>query len=250
MQESQLIGEIALVTGASRGIGAAIAAQLSNMGFFVVGTATSETGAQNISANLAACTGKGVGMVLALDQTDTIDDFYAQCKKEHGAPSVLVNNAGIVLDQLAMRTAVADFANVLQVNTVGTFALSKLAMRDMMRAKVGRIVNIGSVTGSMGNAGQVAYTASKAALGGMTRTLAKELGARNITVNCVEPGFIATDMTDNLPEDLKSAATATIPLGRFGTPAEVADLVAFLASTQAAYITGETIAINGGLYMK
>ena len=239
--------EIALVTGASRGIGRAIALALAQAGFKVIGTATSEAGAAGITEALAASGGRGI----VLDVTDgealqaAIDGIVAV----EGGLQVLVNNAGITRDTLAMRMKDADWDLVLDTNLKAVFRASRAAVKPMMKQRYGRIVNITSVVGASGNAGQANYAAAKAGVAGLTRALARELGSRNITVNCVAPGFIATDMTDGLPEAARNALLGSIALGRLGTPEEVAHAVVFLASRQAAYITGAELHVNGGLYM-
>ncbi|MBC7941532.1 MAG: 3-oxoacyl-ACP reductase FabG [Chitinophagaceae bacterium] len=240
--------QIALVTGASRGIGRSIAAALAAAGMRVVGTATSDSGAAAISEALAAHVGcKGI----RLDVNDgpalqaAIDAVVA----EQGALHVLVNNAGITRDMLAARLRDEDWDAVLDTNLKAVFRASRAVMRTMMKQRYGRIINITSVVGASGNAGQANYAAAKAGVAGMTRALARELGSRNITVNCVAPGFIATDMTDGLPEATRTALLASIPLGRLGTAEEVAYAVAFLASPQAGYITGAEMHVNGGMYM-
>ena len=243
-----LQGQVALVTGASRGIGRAIALSLASQGVRVVGTATSEAGAQAISAALtehAGCRG------VALDVNDVpgVEAAIAAIVAEHGALHILVNNAGITRDTLALRMKDADWDAVLDTNLKAVFRTCRGVMRVMMKQRYGRIVNITSVVGASGNAGQANYAAAKAGVAGMTRALARELGSRNITVNCVAPGFIATDMTDALSESQKTALLQQIPLGRLGSPQEVADVVAFLASPAAAYVTGSELHVNGGMYM-
>jgi 3-oxoacyl-[acyl-carrier protein] reductase len=238
-------GQVALVTGASRGIGRAIALALAARGLKVVGTATSASGAQAISEALAAHGGQGI----ALDVNDAagVDAAIDAIVKQHGGLQVLVNNAGITRDTLAMRMKDDDWDAVLDTNLKAVFRLSRAVMRTMMKQRYGRIVNITSVVGASGNAGQANYAAAKAGVAGMTRALARELGSRSITVNCVAPGFIATDMTDSLPEAQKAALLQQIPLGRLGAPQEIADAVAFLASPQAGYITGSELHVNGGM---
>ena len=239
--------QIALVTGASRGIGRAIATTLAQAGFIVVGTATSDAGAAAFGEALAAQGGEG----LKLDVTDgpalqaAIDGVVAR----HGALHVLVNNAGITRDMLAARLKDEDWDAVLDTNLKAVFRACRAAIRPMMKQRYGRIVNITSVVGASGNAGQANYAAAKAGVAGMTRALARELGSRQITVNCVAPGFIATDMTDGLPEAARTALLAAVPLGRLGTVSEVAHAVAFLASREAGYITGSELHVNGGMFM-
>ena len=244
----ELKGKTALVTGASRGIGQAIALLLAEKGATVVGTATSEAGAAAISASLASLGGRGVVLNVnnAQDCTDLIE---AMGKGADAGPHILVNNAGITRDNLAMRMKDDDWAAVIETNLTSVFRLSRAVLRGMMKARWGRIINITSVVGSSGNAGQANYAAAKAGVTGMTRALARELGSRNITVNCVAPGFIATDMTDKLDESQKTALLTQIPLGRLGAPQEIAQAVAFLASSSADYITGTTLHVNGGMYM-
>jgi 3-oxoacyl-[acyl-carrier protein] reductase len=240
--------QVALVTGASRGIGRAIARTLAEQGFKVIGTATSEAGAQAISDALAPFAGCR-GAVLNVNDAAASDALVDAIAKEHGGLQVLVNNAGITRDQLAMRMKDEDWAAVLDTNLGAVFRLSRAVMRGMMKQRYGRIINITSVVGASGNAGQANYAAAKAGVAGMTRALARELGSRNITVNCVAPGFIATDMTDALPEAQKAALQSQIPLGRLGTPEEIAHAVAFLASPLAGYITGAELHVNGGMFM-
>ena len=236
----------AIVTGASRGIGAAIAARLAADGYDVIGTATSEAGAEGITTALA---GAGRGYVLDVSSGESIDDFYAAIKDSHEAPLVLVNNAGITRDNLALRMKPDEWDAVIGTNLSSVYHVTKAALRPMTKARFGRIINISSVVGSMGNPGQSNYAAAKAGLEGYSRSLAAELGSRGITVNCIAPGFIATDMTDALPEDQQKMLIERVPAGRFGEGAEVAALTAFLAGEDAGYITGETIHINGGMYM-
>ena len=240
--------QVALVTGASRGIGRAIAGTLAAGGFKVVGTATSEAGAQAISQALAAFPGCR-GACLDVNDAGAGDALIDAIHKEHGALHVLVNNAGITRDQLAMRMKDEDWDAVLDTNLSAVFRLCRAVMRGMMKQRFGRIVNITSVVGASGNPGQANYAAAKAGVAGMTRALARELGSRNITVNCIAPGFIATDMTDGLPEAQKAALLQQIPLGRLGTPEEIAHAVAFLASPLAGYITGAELHVNGGMFM-
>ena len=242
------IAQVALVTGASRGIGRAIARMLAEQGFKVVGTATSDAGAQGITEALASFPGCR-GVRLDVNDAAGVEALIDAIVKEHGGLHVLVNNAGITRDQLAMRMKDEDWAAVLDTNLGAVFRLSRAVMRGMMKQRYGRIINITSVVGASGNAGQANYAAAKAGVAGMTRALARELGSRNITVNCVAPGFIATDMTDTLPEAQKAALQAQIPLGRLGTPEEIAHAVAFLASPLAGYITGAELHVNGGMFM-
>ena len=241
-------GQVALVTGASRGIGRAIAVRLAADGFKVIGTATSEAGAAAIGEALAAHPGCR-GIVLNVNDARACDAAVEALVKEHGGLHVLVNNAGITRDQLAMRMKDEDWDAVLDTNLKAVFRLSRAVLRPMMKQRHGRIVNITSVVGASGNAGQANYAAAKAGVAGMTRALARELGSRSVTVNCVAPGFIATDMTAELPEAQKAALLAQIPLGRLGSAEEVAHAVAFLASPLAGYITGAELHVNGGMYM-
>lgn len=244
-----LNGQIALVTGATRGIGKAIALELGRLGATVVGTATSEDGAAKISAYLAENGVKGKGLVLEVRDQAQVDAVISGVEKEFGVPGVLVNNAGITRDNLAMRMKDDEWDAVIDTNLKAVFRLSKAVMRGMMKARQGRIINITSVVGHSGNPGQANYCAAKAGVAGMTRSLARELGSRNITVNCVAPGFIETDMTHALDEKQKESMLASIPLGRGGKPEDVAAAVAFLASPGAAYISGTTIHVNGGMFM-
>ncbi len=239
--------QIACVTGASRGIGRAIALALAANGFKVIGTATTVPGAQAIGDALAAHGGEG--LCLNVNDAAAVESAIDSIVKANGALHVLVNNAGITRDTLAMRMKDEDWDAVLDTNLKAVFRCSRAVMRTMMKQRYGRIVNITSVVGASGNAGQANYAAAKAGVAGMTRALARELGSRNITVNCIAPGFIATDMTDGLPETQKAALLAQIPLGRLGTPDEIAHAVAFLASPLAGYITGTELHVNGGMYM-
>ena len=240
-------GQVALVTGASRGIGRAIAQALAAEGVIVIGTATSQAGAAAIGQTLAPSGGRG----LVLDVNDgaaleaSIDDII----KQHGGLQILVNNAGITRDTLAMRMKDSDWDAVLDTNLKAVFRASRAVMRTMIKQRYGRIVNITSVVGASGNPGQANYAAAKAGVAGMTRALARELGSRGVTVNCVAPGFIATDMTDGLAEAQKTALLAQIPIGRLGSPQEVADAVLFLASPRAGYVTGTELHVNGGMFM-
>jgi 3-oxoacyl-[acyl-carrier protein] reductase len=242
-----LTGQIALVTGASRGIGQAIADALMQSGAKVIGTATTAEGAAAIDARLKANGGRGV----ALNVTDpkACEDIIDLIVKDFGGIQILVNNAGITRDQLAMRMKSEEWTDVIDTNLSAVFRLSQAVLRPMMKARSGRIINITSIVGHMGNAGQANYAAAKAGVSGMTRALAREIGSRNITVNCVAPGFIDTDMTRALSEEQQNALKANIPLARLGTPEDVAQAVAFLASPAAGYITGNTLHVNGGLYL-
>ncbi|ASR44776.1 MULTISPECIES: 3-oxoacyl-ACP reductase FabG [unclassified Luteimonas] len=242
-----LSGEIALVTGASRGIGAAIADTLAAQGATVIGTATSEAGAAKIGERLAAHGGHG--RVLDVAQAGAIEALVESIAAEFGAISILVNNAGITRDNLLMRMKDEDWQAILDTNLTSVYRSSKAVMRGMMKARRGRIVNIASVIGVTGNAGQANYAAAKAGIIAFSKSLAKEIGSRGVTVNVVAPGFIATDMTRDLPEASKAALTEQIALGRLGEPNDIAQAVAFLASPAAAYITGETLHVNGGMYM-
>ena len=240
-------GHIALVTGASRGIGRAIAAALAAQGVVVIGTATSDAGATAIGDALAAEGGRGI--VLDVNDGAALEAAVDAIVKQHGALQILVNNAGITRDTLAMRMKDADWDAVLDTNLKAVFRASRAVMRTMMKQRYGRIVNITSVVGASGNPGQANYAAAKAGVAGMTRALARELGSRGVTVNCVAPGFIATDMTEGLAEAQKTALLAQIPLGRLGTPQEIAAAVLFLASPAAGYITGTELHVNGGMFM-
>jgi 3-oxoacyl-[acyl-carrier protein] reductase len=245
----ELQGQVALVTGASRGIGKAIALMLGGRGATVVGTATTEAGAKSITDYLAAGRLQGKGVQLDVRLEANVDSVVADVEKAHGPVAILVNNAGVTQDNLAMRMKEAEWDAVIDTNLKSVFRLSKAVLRGMLKARTGRIINITSVVGSSGNAGQVNYAAAKAGIAGMTRSLAREIGSRGVTVNCVAPGFIDTDMTRVLPDAQKTALLQQIPLGRLGSPEEVAAVVAFLASPQAAYITGATLHVNGGMYM-
>ncbi|KAI3589868.1 3-oxoacyl-ACP reductase FabG [Cupriavidus sp. CER94] len=244
-----LENQVALVTGASRGIGRAIALELARQGATVIGTATSESGAAGISEYLSAEGLKGNGVVLNVNDAARCDAVIDEIVKTHGGLAVLVNNAGITQDQLAMRMKDDDWTAVIDTNLTAVFRLARAVLRPMMKARGGRIINITSVVGSTGNPGQMNYAAAKAGVEGMTRALAAEIGSRNVTVNCVAPGFIDTDMTKVLSEEQHAALKTRIPLGRLGQPEDIANAVAFLAGPQAAYITGTTLHVNGGMYM-
>jgi len=244
-----LTDQIALVTGASRGIGAAIAQALGAEQATVIGTATSQAGADNISAALEASGIKGTGMVLNVADPQSIADCLKQVNESYGAPDILVNNAGITRDTLLMMMKDEQWDEIIDTNLSSAFRMSRAVIRAMMKKRNGRIINISSVVGATGNPGQTNYAASKAGLVGFGKSLAREIGSRNITVNTVAPGFIDTDMTRELAEEQREALTSQIPLGRLGSAEEVAAAVVFLASPAAAYITGETIHVNGGMYM-
>lgn len=244
-----LTDKIALVTGATRGIGRAIALELGRQGAVVIGTATSDEGADKISGYLREAGIKGKGITLDVCNTAQTDAVLAEINKAFGAIAILVNNAGITRDNLAMRMGDDEWDAVVDTNLKAVFRMSRGVMRGMMKARFGRIVNITSVVGYSGNAGQANYCAAKAGVAGMSRSLARELGSRNITVNCVAPGFIATDMTHALTEEQKQAMLASIPLGRAGTPEDIAGAVSFLVSPAAAYVTGTTVHVNGGMFM-
>lgn len=244
-----LENQIALVTGASRGIGRGIALELGRAGAIVIGTATSETGAGDIQKGLDEAGIKGWGAVLDVTDPAASEALVAEIEKRYGAVSILINNAGITRDKLAMIMKDEDWDAVTDTNLKSVFRMSRLVMRGMMKARRGRIVNITSVVGAAGNPGQANYAAAKAGVAGMTRALAQELGSRNITVNCVAPGFIDTDMTRELPENQKDLLLKKIPLNRLGQVDEVAAAVAFLVSPKAAYITGTELHVNGGMYM-
>ena len=241
--------KIALVTGASRGIGAAITDKLGAAGYIVVGTATSQSGADKISQRLTDAKSVGAGMVLDVTQTESIEQLLKSVIEMFGAPTILVNNAGITKDNIFMSMKEDEWLDVVNTNLTAVFRLCKACVRPMTKARWGRIVNISSVVGSMGNSGQSNYSASKAGVEGFGRALAKEIGSRSITVNTVAPGFIDTDMTRDLPEANKDALLSQIPLARLGIPSEIAAVVSFLVSDAAGYITGETIHVNGGMFM-
>ena len=243
-------GKVALVTGASRGIGRGIAAALARAGATVVGTATTQAGADAIAAQLAADGAKGTGLVMNVNDAEAVDAALAQIQKAHGDIAILVNNAGVTRDNLLLRMKDEEWDDIMSTNLKSVYRLSKAVLRGMMKARHGRIINITSVIGATGNAGQTNYAAAKAGVAGFTRALAREVGSRNITVNCVAPGFIDTDMTRALPENQRTALLTQIPLGRLGDVDDVAHAVLFLASAGASYITGCTVHVNGGMHME
>ncbi|HHJ15567.1 MAG TPA: 3-oxoacyl-ACP reductase FabG [Gammaproteobacteria bacterium] len=244
-----LSGEVALVTGASRGIGQAIALQLGAGGASVIGTATTAQGAASIQSTFDAQGVKGLGLALNVTDADSIDAAMKQIKDAFGSPTILVNNAGITRDNLLMRMKDDEWNAVIDTNLSSVFRLSKACLRGMMKAKRGRIINIASVVGATGNPGQANYCAAKAGIIGFTKSLAREVGSRNITVNAVAPGFIDTDMTRGLPDDQRATLVGQVPLGRLGQVDDIAHAVVFLASPQGGYITGETLHVNGGMHM-
>jgi 3-oxoacyl-[acyl-carrier protein] reductase len=248
MSDMKFEGQVALVTGASRGIGAAIALELAKRGLKVIGTATTDHGADHISQALSAFAGCS-GRTLDVNDAQAAEILIGSVVKEHGGLQVLVNNAGITRDNLAMRMKDEEWDAVLDTNLKAVFRMSRAVMRTMMKQRYGRIINITSVVGASGNPGQANYAAAKAGVAGMTRALARELGSRNITVNCVAPGFIETDMTAGLPEEQHKALLGQIPLGHLGKPSDVAHAVAYLASPQADYVTGQELHVNGGMLM-
>ena len=239
------IDRTALITGASRGIGKSVAERLADDGFFVVGTSTTESGVENIDGWLGD---RGIGLLMRVEDSALVEASVQRISERCGDVSVLINNAGITRDSLLVRTKDEDWSDVIETNLTGTFRLCKSVLRSMIKARWGRIVNLGSVVGRMGNPGQTNYAASKAGIEGLTRALAQEVGSRGITVNCVAPGFIDTDMTAMLGDTQVDNLAATIPLGRIGSPQDVASAVSFLVSEDASYITGETLHVNGGLY--
>lgn len=248
MSEMKFEGQVALVTGASRGIGAAIALELAHRGLKVIGTATSDEGAAKISASLSEFPGsKGVNF--NVNDAHAGESLIEAIVKENGGLQVLVNNAGITRDNLAMRMKDDEWDAVLDTNLKAVFRMSRAVMRTMMKQRYGRIINITSVVGLSGNPGQANYAAAKAGVAGMTRALARELGSRNITVNCVAPGFIETDMTAKLPDEQQKALLSQIPLGHLGKPSDIAHAVVYLASPHAGYVTGQELSVNGGMYM-
>ena len=244
-----LTNQVAVVTGASRGIGQAIALQLAAAGATVVGTATSEQGAERISQAFSDAGATGVGMVLNIADADSVAAFSAAVVQQYATPTILINNAGMTKDGLLMAMKEPQWDQVIDTNLSGTYRVTKAFLRGMIKARQGRIINISSVVASTGNAGQVNYAAAKAGLGGLTRSLAREVASRNITVNAVAPGFIETDMTDGLPEKQRESLAAEIPLGRLGSADDIAAMVGFLASPASSYITGQTIHVNGGMYL-
>ncbi len=246
---TMLDGEIALVTGASRGIGQAIARELGRRGATVIGTATTETGAEAIGRDLRAREIKGRGLRLDVTDPASVDATMKAVIQEFGPPSILVNNAGVTRDNLLLRMKDEEWAAILDANLTSVYRMSKAVLRGMMKAQRGRIISITSIVGATGNPGQVNYAAAKAGIVGFTKSLAREIGSRNITVNTVAPGAIATDMTRDMPDAQRQALLASIPLQRLGEPQDIANAVAFLASPEAAYITGETLHVNGGMYM-
>ncbi len=248
MSDMKFEGQVALVTGASRGIGAAIVVELAKRGLKVIGTATTDLGAGHISQALSAFAGCS-GRTLDVNDAQAAEILIGSVVKEHGGLQVLVNNAGITRDNLAMRMKDEEWDAVLDTNLKAVFRMSRAVMRTMMKQRYGRIINITSVVGASGNPGQANYAAAKAGVAGMTRALARELGSRNITVNCVAPGFIETDMTAGLPEEQHKALLGQIPLGHLGKPSDVAHAVAYLASPQADYVTGQELHVNGGMLM-
>jgi 3-oxoacyl-[acyl-carrier protein] reductase len=241
--------KIALVTGASRGIGQAIADALGQAGCNVIGTATSDAGADSISAHFQASGIQGQGIKLNVTDQESVDNVIKHISEKFGAPTILINNAGITRDNLLMRMKEEEWQSIMDTNLTSVYRVSKACLRGMMKAKFGRIINISSVVGASGNAGQTNYSAAKAGLFGFSKSLAQEVGSRGITVNSVAPGFIDTDMTRELPDEQREALLKAIPLARLGSPQEIASVVAFLASDAAGYVTGETLHVNGGMYM-
>lgn len=248
MSEQTFAGQVALVTGASRGIGAAIALQLAQQGLRVIGTATTDDGAARISQALSSFEGCS-GKTLNVNDAAGVDTLIDAIVKDHGGLQILVNNAGITRDNLAMRMKDDEWDAVLETNLKAVFRMSRAVMRTMMKQRYGRIISITSVVGAAGNPGQANYAAAKAGVAGMTRALARELGSRNITVNCVAPGFIETDMTAGLPAEQHKTLLGQIPLGHLGKPSDIAHAVAYLASPQASYVTGQELHVNGGMFM-
>jgi 3-oxoacyl-[acyl-carrier protein] reductase len=249
MSEQQLTGQVALVTGASRGIGKAIALALGNAGAYVIGTATSESGAAQISAYMAEAGIQGQGKMLDVRDAQAVTSLVDEIATTHGTVGILVNNAGITRDNLLMRMKDDEWDDIINTNLSSVYRVSKACLRGMMKARTGRIINIASVVGSMGNAGQTNYAAAKAGIMGFSRSLAREVGSRNITVNTVAPGFIDTDMTRALGEEQRAQLVKEIPLGRMGAAEDIAATVLFLASPSAGYISGQILHVNGGMYM-
>jgi 3-oxoacyl-[acyl-carrier protein] reductase len=249
MSEQQLTGQVALVTGASRGIGKAIALALGNAGAYIIGTATSESGAAQISAYMTEAGIQGQGKVLDVRDAQTVASLVDEIATTHGTVGILVNNAGITRDNLLMRMKDDEWDDIINTNLSSVYRVSKACLRGMMKARTGRIINIASVVGSMGNAGQTNYAAAKAGIMGFSRSLAREVGSRNITVNTVAPGFIDTDMTRALSEEQRTQLVKEIPLGRMGAAEDIAATVLFLASPAAGYISGQILHVNGGMYM-
>jgi 3-oxoacyl-[acyl-carrier protein] reductase len=241
--------KVALVTGASRGIGKAIALRLGQEGMTVIGTATSENGAESIKHALEAAHIKGMGVILDIASQSSIEKALGEIESQFAMPSILINNAGVTADNLFLRMGLEEWSKVIDTNLTGTYRLIHACLRPMVKQRFGRIVNMSSVVGATGNAGQANYAAAKAGIVGLTKSLAKELGSRNITVNAVAPGFIDTDMTRLLTEEQQTKLLQQIPLARMGQPEEIAEVVAFLVSPRASYITGETLHVNGGMYM-
>ena len=241
--------KVAVVTGASRGIGASIAVELAKNNMFVIGTATSDKGVRAIEENFKLNHQKGIGLVLDVNNNNSIESLIKQVEENYGNIDILVNNAGITKDTLLMKMKDEDWDEVMNTNLKSVFKLSQSVIRKMIKNRYGRIINISSVVGHSGNAGQTNYTAAKAGMSGFTKSLAQEVGTRGITVNCVAPGFIDTEMTRSLPEEYKNQLISKIPLGKLGSPNDIANAVAFLASENASYITGETLHINGGMLM-
>ena len=242
-------GKVALVTGATRGIGKAIALELGRQGAVVVGTATSDTGAQSISEYLAEAGIQGSGLMLDVSCAESVESVVKSIQETFGSVAILVNNAGITRDNIMMRMKDDEWDSVLNTNLTSVYRVVKACLRGMTKARWGRIISVSSVVASMGNAGQANYAAAKSGMEGFTRALAREIGSRNITVNCVAPGFIDSDMTSGLPEEHKAALQSQIPMNRLGRPEEVASVIGFLASEGGAYVTGESIQVNGGMYM-
>ena len=249
MKKDQKTSKIALVTGASRGIGAAIALDLAKNNMFVIGTATSDHGAKKIEESLKISQQKGVGLVLNVKDRTSIETLISNIEENYGDIDILINNAGVTKDNLLMKMKEEDWDEVINTNLKSVFKLSQSLIRKMIKNRYGRIINISSVVGYSGNAGQTNYAASKSGISGFTKSLAQEVGSRGVTVNCIAPGFIDTEMTQSLPDDHKNQLLSKIPLGKLGTPEDIANAVSFLVSDKANYITGETIHINGGMLM-